>query len=305
MGLEKTTFSETMPIDNTLEERLDLRRRIVNEHPDMVIASEPRSDTAVKEFYVWMVTKYLPQRYPSIYRCKDDTLLGPASTKLPLNPPNNVKTVLHLIAENIDVEIFFLQRQGDVYVARALIDCYPFSFNPSLKLGKSLAEIHGPVPGYKDKLEKSINRYFASLPKGQIVKRHNWNISLDRDLFAPRENPLTILPLWLMGWIKTIFEWLGIGVLKMKSTDLDPEQVNARCERQTLHRLMENENTLVFTFKTYQYTLRQIRDEGGGPALAEAIRGIKNGSVPASDWYKASVYYGQAIVEYLHSGGSQ
>ncbi|KAI1014376.1 hypothetical protein LB504_012243 [Fusarium proliferatum] len=305
MGLEKCTFSGIIPIDKTLEERLALRRKIVAEHSDMVIASEPCSEAAVKEFYVWMVRTYLPQRYPSLYHSKGNTLFGPASTKLPLGPPNDVKAILLLLAENIDAELFFLQRQGDSYVARALIDCYPFSFNPALKLNKTLAEIHGPVPGYKEKLERPMNRYFTSLPKGKAVKRHNWNISIDRDLFAPRENPLTVLPLCLMDWIKTVLDWLGIGVLTMKNTDLDPEEMNVRCERQTLHRLMENENTLVFAFKTYQYSLRQIRDEGEGPALAEAIRGINRGSVPQVAWYKASVYWERAVVDYLLGGSSE
>ncbi|ENH73502.1 hypothetical protein FOC1_g10008995 [Fusarium oxysporum f. sp. cubense race 1] len=253
MGLEKCTFSDIIPIDKTLEERLALRRKIVREHSDMVIASEPCSEAAVKEFY----------------------------------------------------QLFFLHRQGDTYVAKALILCYAFSFNPSLKLNKTLAEIHGPVPGYKEKLERPMNRYFTSLPKGKVVKRHNWNISLGRELFVPGENPLTVLPLWLMGWIKTALDWLGIKALKMKSADLDPEETNVRCERQTLHRLMDNDNTLVFAFKTYQYPLRQIRDEGGGPALAEAISGINRGSVPQIAWYKASVYWGQAVVEYLLGGSSE
>ncbi|KAF5599516.1 hypothetical protein FPANT_3350 [Fusarium pseudoanthophilum] len=299
MGLEKCTFSDIMPIDKTLEERLALRRKIVTEHSDMVIASESCSEAAVKEFYEWVVKTYLPRRSPSLYRLEGDVLVGPASTKLPLDPPNDADKVLRLLAENIDAELFFLKRQGDTYVAKALILCYAFSFNPSLKLNKTLAEIHGPVPGYKEKLERPMNRYFTSLPKGKVVKRHNWNISIGRDLFVPRENPLTILPLWLMGWIKTVLEWLGIEVLKMKSADLDPEEMNVRCERQTLHRLMENDDTLVFAFKTYQYPLRQIRDEGGGPALAEAIRGIDRGSVPQIAWYKASVYWGQAVVDYL------
>ncbi|KAF5570206.1 hypothetical protein FPHYL_1482 [Fusarium phyllophilum] len=188
MGLEKCTFSDIIPIDKTLEERLALRRKIVSEHSDMVIASEPSSEAAVKEFY---------------------------------------------------------------------------------------------------------------------AKLSNWNISIGRDLFEPRENPLTVLPLWLMGWIRTVFDWLGIEALQMKSADLDPEEMNTRCERQTLHRLMENDNTLVFSFKTYQYPLKQIRDEGGGPALAEAIRGINRGSVPTVEWYKASPYWGRAAMEYLRGGSSE
>jgi hypothetical protein len=305
MGLEKCTFSDIIPIDKTLEERLTLRRKIVREHFNMVIASDPCSDSAVREFYVWMVNKYLPRRYPCLYRLEGGMLVGPGTTHLPLNPPDDVNAILRLLAENVDAELFFLQRQGDTYIAKALILCYAFSFNPSLKLNKTLAEIHGPVPGYKEKLERSMNRYFTSLPKGKVVKRYNWNISIGRDLFVPRENPLTVLPLWLMGWIKTVLEWLGIEVLKMKSEDLDPEEMNVRCERQTLHRLMENDDTLVFAFKTYQYPLRQIRDEGGGPALAEAVRGIDRGSVPQIAWYKASIYWGQAVIEYLLGGSSE
>ncbi|KAG5812307.1 hypothetical protein H9Q74_004618 [Fusarium xylarioides] len=305
MGVEKCTFSDIIPIDKSLEDRLALRRKIVREHSDMVIASDPCSEAAVKEFYVWMIKTYLPRRYPSLYRSEGDMLVGPASTRLPLDPPSDVNAVLRLLAENIDTEFFFLKRQGDTYVAKALILCYAFSFNPSLKLNQTLAGIHGPVPGYKEKLERPMNRYFTSLPKGKIVKRHNWNISIGRDLFEPKENPLTVLPLWLMDWIRTVFDWLGIEVLQMKSADLDPEEMNTRCERQTLHRLMENDNTLVFSFKTYQYPLKQIRDEGGGPALAEAIRGINRGSVPTVEWYKASPYWGPAAIEYLRGGGSE
>ncbi|KAF5630056.1 hypothetical protein F52700_7414 [Fusarium sp. NRRL 52700] len=183
-----------------------MRRKIIKEHSDMVISCDPSSEASVKEFYVWMVKKYLPRRYPSIYYAKGDTLFGPASTRLPLDAPKDVDTILYLFAENVDAELFFLKRVGDTYIAKALILCYAFSFNPSLKLNKALTEIHGSVPGYKEKPERPMNRYFTSLSKGKVVKRHNWNISVGRDLFVPRENPLTVLRLWLMGWIKTVLD---------------------------------------------------------------------------------------------------
>ncbi|OHE92215.1 hypothetical protein CORC01_12451 [Colletotrichum orchidophilum] len=299
MGLENATFSDILPLDNTLVDRLALRRRVVAQHREMVTSANPCSESAVKEFYIWLVRTYLPRRYPDIYTCGEDMLFGPESTAMPTNPPDNVRDVLGLIAENVDAEFFFLQRQGDSYVARAIINCYPFTFNPAHKLNKTLAQIHGPIPGYAIKLQKSMDRYFASLAKGKLAKRHNWNIALDRELFSPTKNPLTFLPVPVMEKIKDALEWLGIGFPKIKSGEVDAEQVTLRCERQTLHRMMENEDTLVFSFKTYQYPLRQIRDEGGGPALAEAIRGIKSGSVPQIEWYKASMYWADAVVDYL------
>ncbi|KAF4497970.1 hypothetical protein FAGAP_5866 [Fusarium agapanthi] len=145
-----------MTIDKTLKERLALQRKIVSEHFDMVIASEPCSEAAVKEFTSgWSKNTYLE-------------------------------------------------------------------------------EIHGPVPGYKEKLERPMSLYFTSLPKGKVVKRHNWNIPIGHKLFVTRENPLTVLPLWLMGWVKPVLDWLGIEVLKMKSADLNPEEMNVRLTESTL-----------------------------------------------------------------------
>jgi hypothetical protein len=41
------------------------------------------------------------------------------------------------------------------------------------KINLTLANIHTPVPGYAAKLEKSMDRFFATLPVGKIVKRIN------------------------------------------------------------------------------------------------------------------------------------
>jgi hypothetical protein len=36
-----------------------------------------------------------------------------------------------------------------------------------------LRDIHGPVPGYKEKLEKSMDRFFEKLEVGRVVRRSN------------------------------------------------------------------------------------------------------------------------------------
>jgi hypothetical protein len=77
-------------------------------------------------------------------------------------------------------------------------------------------------------------------------------------------------------------------------------QTYLRCERQMLHRLPITK-ALVFSFKTYLYPLKDIKDEGLGEELAQAIDGLKEGSVPAMHFYKRGVIWGEAVKKYLRS----
>ncbi len=51
--------------------------------------------------------------------------------------------------------------------------CFPAGFNTKEKLGMKLRDIHGPVPGYKQKLERSMDRFFEKLEVGKVVQRSN------------------------------------------------------------------------------------------------------------------------------------
>ena len=73
-----------------------------------------------------------------------------------------------------------------------------------------------------------------------------------------------------------------------------------RCERQTLHRLPKS-NAIVFAFKTYMDTLRDIKLEGLGDELADAVDGLKSGNVPAMEFYKRGPVWGEAVKDYLRS----
>jgi hypothetical protein len=67
-----------------------------------------------------------------------------------------------------------------------------------------------------------------------------------------------------------------------------------------LHRL-PNTKALLFSFKTYLYPLREIKEEGLGDELAKAIDGLKEGSVPAMHFYKRGVVWGEAVKAFLRT----
>lgn len=75
-------------------------------------------------------------------------------------------------------------------------------------------------------------------------------------------------------------------------------QARVRVERQLLHRLPQS-RALLFSFKTLLYTLPEIKEEGMGEALAEAIDGLKNGSAPGFHLYKRAAVWGESVKAYL------
>jgi Protein of unknown function (DUF3445) len=220
-ALENMEPSELILMDKTYKERLQYRRKILKEHRETVIAmhdeSDPRIIAAVNELYRYIMSTYLPVRYPTMFRLHETTFeTGKAYMleNLVLNElyPSEITQLtspmraLEILYKTVDEDFLLLlpeESDGDSSPSSSTEDsektpaaaktkyrlvayetCYPAGFNPREKLGKLLADIHGPVPGYQDKLEKSMDRYFANVEVGKYVKRVNWSISTDTGLFA-------------------------------------------------------------------------------------------------------------------------
>lgn len=66
-----------------------------------------------------------------------------------------------------------------------------------------------------------------------------------------------------------------------------------RVERQVLHKLPHS-RAVLFSFKTLLYTLSEIREEGLGPDLAQAIDGLQQGNAPGFYFYKKAAVWGES-----------
>ena len=279
-------------MDNTYLERINIRSDLFTQHPDFTIACNAKMIPAVNEFYDWTFRTYLPKRFPTMFSlvstptetyCKN--LVNGHSMNV--CPPADPLLALRILGEQVDTDFLFLlpsdkPEHDGRYVLEAYVNAFPAGFNTRNKLNLKLADIHAPVPHYSEKLEKSMDRFFASMPCGKIVRRVNWSITTTPDLFIAGGNHL--------------YEDDDSG--KLPEDEIEPEKCVLRAERQTLHRLPQT-RALVFAFKTYQYPLSQIRDEGSGPALSEAIDGLGKGSAPKILYYKRGVVWGPKVKEYL------
>ncbi|KPI40378.1 uncharacterized protein AB675_7531 [Cyphellophora attinorum] len=307
-ALENLNPDDLILMDKNYKSRLAYRRKILAEHPDntCAVTDDKRIHKAVAEYYTFLTGTYLPLRYPSMFKLHktlyetgehfmlQNLITGEMWPCFPLSSTISTYTLLMTLGKTLDEDILFLLPEEGTeetaepkYVLHALITCFPSGFNPGLdKLGKRLADIHGPVPGYKAKLESSMDRYFAKLEVGKYVKRANWNITHNTELYAAGSD--------------TNHSHEGDEVEELKEIDL--EKTFLRTERQTLQRLPKSK-AIVFSFKTYLYPISQIRDEGSGPALAEAIEGMKGGNTPGMYFYKRGAVWGEAVKRYLRGGG--
>jgi hypothetical protein len=191
------------------------------------------------------------------------------------------------------------------YHLHAFATAFPSGFSTRSKLSLPLSAIHAPVPSYAPKLSRSMDRYFARLPPGQLSRRANWTITTTPTLFVESGTHMhTSFSSTTSS--RTSEEEAAeeaaeqAAVIAAEKQTLKIEDMRLRCELQTLHRL-PGTGALVFAFKTYQYTLDEVKSEGNGAALADATEGFLKGSVPAMSVYKREAVWGEKVREFLRA----
>lgn len=311
LALENLEPSELLLMDKTYASRIKYRQSIMSTQGKHAVDvnDDVTIRPAVVELYQYLMGTYLPLRFPTVFKLHEtdyeqgktfmlENLVTKAIFPAIVAPQTPTTTLLETLGRTVDEDFLFLHPEdGDAspddkdvkdpkYVLQAYVCICPSGWDPVEKLGLRLASIHTPVPKYGDKLEASMDRYFAALPVGKYVQRKNWSITTSPELFAIGKD--------------TNHAKKGDKLVAMTDDELDPDSTMLRCERQTLHRLPKSKS-VVFAFKTYTYPIKDVKDEGAGPELADAVDGLKSGSVEAMHWYKRGAVWGEAVKKYLRS----
>ena len=189
-------------MDKNYQDRIKYRRQILEEYHDVVVAinEEQRVGPAVREMYRYLMGTYLPTRYPTMFKLhqtefehgKDFLLQNLVTGELLPTRQNEgytkTITLLETLCKQLDEDFLLLLPEEDVEDPKYILEAYSTvcasGFNPQDKIGRRLSNIHGPVPAYKEKLEGSMDRFFANLEVGRYVKRVNWTVTTQADLFS-------------------------------------------------------------------------------------------------------------------------
>lgn len=271
----------------------------MDEHPDATIRCDTSCAPAVLELHDWIFSTYLPKRFPKTYHLTSSphrSLFNTASASSISLDPASPHDALRALGEHVDTDFLLLLPSSiaadgsPIYHLQAFVCCFPSGFSLRQQLGSPLSDIHIPVPGYKAKLQRSMDRFFAKLECGKAVKRSNWAITTDDALFKEDGNHFH-------DSSSSSDEVKGI---EQQRQEVVIENCRLRSERQTLFRLPSTK-AIVFSFKTYQYHLADAKEEGYAEALAEAIEGLQTGNVPEMNHYKRGTVWAEPVLGFLRS----
>lgn len=73
-------------------------------------------------------------------------------------------------------DFLLLKRDGDEFRFVGGSVCFPSGWDPAEKLGKTVMEIHGPVPGLNAALGARIGTFLGGVQSGQVLERENWGL---------------------------------------------------------------------------------------------------------------------------------
>jgi hypothetical protein len=170
-------------VDRNYLDRVNLRRTLIDRHGSTVHGCLPGGVDAVREVYAYLLGKYLPTRYPTMFELSDNgrifrnLVTGREYPSSMADSSDHTTTAeaaaaLRIIGETVEDDMFLLRQTPDGHRTEAFMCCFPAGFDGSEKLGKLLVDVHGPVPSY-DKIGASMERFFSRLEVGKSVKRVN------------------------------------------------------------------------------------------------------------------------------------
>lgn len=147
-----------LELESTYRERISQRKALYAAQGAKIVDALPGSEQACTEL-MEMVVQFLCARYPNQFHY--DPLSGIFQNNI-LKTRTDTKNVEPLIflLENVPEDFLLVQehKETGLYCFRAGVSASAVGWNMSMKIGKPLHEIHGPVPFYKEKMQHSMDR---------------------------------------------------------------------------------------------------------------------------------------------------
>ena len=153
-------------------------------------------------------------------------------------------------ARRVPDDLVLMEKRDGAWTVTALSLCAGSFFTADEAIGRSLAELHGPVPGFAETLLVRVRRIFDNLPADAVVERRNWTVTPLGDLHAPDAAAARARAARQRPGVS------GRGLF-------------LRCERQTLRRLPDTGGVL-FTIRIHLSPLQDLARHPG--ALAAFVQ---------------------------------
>jgi hypothetical protein len=271
MGLMALPLAAWFEVDAHLGADLAAKRALLEARHGEVFAALPEAHAAAAELLALMA-EHLPRHHPDMFGRDGDHLRNSATGER-WNLHDPALHPLDLAGQLVQEDFCLLAAEGDApYRLVGASLCSPARWRLADKIGRPLASVHAPVPGYAASLERPVDRFFARLAAERPVWRLNWGIADDPAPFQPEARPMARIAAAEAG-----------------------ARLHLRVERQTLRRLPET-GAVVFTIRTHVTRLdRAIRNRASAAELAAAVRAMPE----ATAQYKQIAPIAPALLAWL------
>lgn len=282
MGLSTPDHQDWLLIEDSYLNRVNYHKEIFESSvAESTCLCHETAESAVQELYDYSLDFALA-RFPRYFKKISkaavlNTIINrvlPATSTAAIHEGKTSRDLLRLLGENFEEDFLLLGFDPDVqeYRLRACTGIAAEGFTWANRMNMKLTDIHHPIPQYKERLQFSMNKAFRNMVPGNLVQRTTYavQVSSPNDLYVPD------------------------GTEKVDgTTDLD-ECGFLRLERQQLTRLKKS-GFICFSIRTYMYPLRDIKSEGLGEAMIDAVNGWPDDFAV----YKHRADWSDSIFKYL------
>lgn len=247
MGLRHLDPAEWLVFDDDEAAEMAEKRRLYAERPHDVLGLLPEGRAGAAEL-LRVLAGHLARHHGERFALDGEVLVVRATgERVPLDAPEPLAQAGLLVQE--DLCLMARRPDGSHALVGASL-CFPMRWRLAEKLGRSMAAIHAPVPGFAERLGRPSDRFLDAIAPDRPVWRANWSLSDDPSLFQPHTRTRPV----------------EIGEAEAG------ERLWLRVERQTLRRLPRS-GQVVFTIRTFSRRLDAVAGEPGvAAALAARIR---------------------------------
>jgi hypothetical protein len=278
IGLQQLDLNDWIEIDDDLLTYLAEKQRLFALHGDRIFVEEPGTREAQTEV-LNLLAAHLTGRYPSLYtRDRDTITLTGGDGAVPLGEAET--PYLHRAASLVQEDLVLMRKDEarSWHLAAASLS-FPSSWTLLEKFGRSMDEIHAPVPDFGAGTRNAglITRMFDNLRVDRPVWRMNWSLQPDGNLYHP-----------LASHEK--------GALY---TDDDiAAQSFVRVERQTLRKLPTS-GDILFTIRIHLDPIKALKKHPECHNVAEAFVRQLEALNPAQLHYKGIMTIRERLIDAL------
>ncbi len=252
MGLVAIRSDELIELDERYPAEMAERRGLLEARRAEVFAACPGSEAARRETLDTLVA-LLPVRFPAWF-ARDGSLILNRLTGEDWDVARPCLDPLEAAGRLVQEDLCLLDLSSGAPVLAAAVLCAPSRWLLGEKIGRPLAEVHGPVPLYAERLSRPVDRLMRHL-RDVPVARFNWSVVDDGALFQTG------------GKHRTAFD---PGITSGNAG----ERLFLRVERQTLSRLPDS-GFVLFTIRVHSRALNMaVRTPEVAARLAAAVEAL-------------------------------